>query len=242
MVELPYCPVRLRFQTNAMLRSIGKKILVVFCLTIPVLANAQQNQTADIVSRLLPSPSNPHKVENVRPSDRDAVVKQLRAAQAHATGERLQQTAFLLALLNSDYEKNRDYLVHTLRGCTTETIRYGCDTNTGAFLMVLFERGHEDALRPLMLYGTDSYNAELAEMVGDFLATTLSKHSDDFLNALRDFPTRKQTKVCGFASAGDGSGMAPADLQRVRKILKKQRDPVAIRCLDAVEKSNRPGQ
>ncbi len=220
----------------------GKRVLAALCLAVPVLVGAQQNQTADIVSRLLPSPSNPHKTENVKPSDRDAVVKQLRAAQAHATGERLQQTAFLLALLNSDYEKNRDYLTHTLRGCATETIRYGCDTNTGAFLMVLFERGHEDALQPLMLYGTNSYNAELAEMVGDFLATTLSTHSVDFLNTLRNFPPRTQTKVCGFAGAGDGSGMAPTDLQRVRKILKRHGEPVALRCLNAVEKSNRPEQ
>jgi hypothetical protein len=217
----------------------ARSLLTALCLAIPVLLNAQQKQTTDIVSRLLPNPSNPHRVEQVSPSDRDTVVKQLRAAQAHGTGERLQQTAFLLALLNSDYEKNRDYLTHTLRGCTTETIRYGCDVDTGAFLMVLFERGHQDALQPLMLYGTNSYNAALAELVGDFLATTLSKHSTDFLNVLRHFPSTTQTKVCGFAGAGDGGGMAPTDLQRVRTLLKKQEDSVALRCLKAVEKSNR---
>lgn len=220
----------------------GKGRLAVLCLSITVLVSGQQNQTTDIVSRFLPSPSNPHKTENVKPADRDAVVKQLRAAQAHATGERLQQTAFLLALLNSDYEKNRDYLTYTLRGCTSDPIRSGCNVDTGEFLMVLFERGHKDALEPLMLYGTNSYNAALAEMVGDFLAAALSRHSPDFLSTLRKFPPRTQTRVCGFAGATDGSGMAFSDLQRLRKILNKQGDAVALRCLRAVEKSNTPEQ
>lgn len=131
-------------------------MLTIFSLAIPVLVGAQQNSTPDVVSRLLPNPDNPREVLTVTPSERADVIKQLRTAQAHATGDQLRQTVFLLALLNSDYQRNRDYLIHELRACTMKTIRSGCDENTAAFLIGLFERGHGDVLPPLMLYGTNS--------------------------------------------------------------------------------------
>jgi hypothetical protein len=169
-------------------------------------------------------------------------VKQLQVAQKRATGERSQEVAFLLAAYGSDYEKNRDYLIHILRGCSSPSIKLGCNDNTGAFLIVLYERGHKELLEPLMLVGKDTNGAALAEEVGDFCSVVLLKSPAEFLDTIRRFPPRTQRQVCELAGAGDGGGMAPADLKRVRKQLTAKSDEVATRCWRGVEASNRPEQ
>ena len=169
-------------------------------------------------------------------------MKQLQVAQKRATGERAQEVAFLLAAYDSDYEKNRDYLIHILRGCSGLSTKLGCNDNTGAFLIVLYKRGHKELLEPLMLVGKDTNGAALAEEVGDFCSEVLLKRPAEFLDTIRQFPARTQRQVCELAGAGDGGGMAPADLKRVRKQLTAKSDEVATRCWRGVETSNRPEQ
>ena len=42
--------------------------------------------------------------------------------------------AFLLAVLDVNYEQNRDYLIWVLKGCGVPEIKHGCDDMTGEFL------------------------------------------------------------------------------------------------------------
>jgi hypothetical protein len=153
---------------------------------------------------------------------------------------RAQEVAFLLAAYDSDYQKNRDYLVHVLRGCATPSVQFGCDDSTGAFLEALYQRGHKGVLKPLMLYGKDSYNASLAELLGDFCSRVLANHTDEFLDAIRSMTPTAQRKVCEFAGSADGGGMNPKDLLQVRKKLKTLGDDLALRCLRAVESGSKP--
>ena len=209
-----------------------------FSVALAVACIGQQRAEDDIVARLLPD-HNPQRVPDLRPADKSKAIERLQLAQKRATGVRSQEVAFLLAAYDSDYERNRDYLIHTLRGCATPSIKFGCEDNTGALLIALYERGHKEVLKPLMLYGKDSYNASLAELVGDFYSRVLANNPTEFLETIRDMTPRAQKRLCELAGAADGSGMAPKDLQQVRKKLRATRDDLALRCLRAVESANR---
>lgn len=213
--------------------------VVLLQLLLATLGLAQEHAPQDIVARLLPD-HNARRVVDLSPAQKGKAVNQLQAIQKQATGERSQEVAFLLAAYGSDYEKNRDYLIHTLRGCTSPSIKFGCNDNTGAFLIVLYERGHKELLEPLMLFGKDSYNAALAEGVGAFYGEVLVKNPTEFLDTIRRFPPKTQRRVCELAGAGDGGGISPADLKRVRKQLTAKSDEVAAKCWRAVEAANRP--
>ena len=51
--------------------------------------------------------------------------------QAASHARQAQQVAFILAALNVEYDRNRDYLFHAFSGCNYTQIRYGCDYMTG---------------------------------------------------------------------------------------------------------------
>ncbi len=199
----------------------------------------QQDSNRDIVAKLLPD-GNPRRLMSLNPAEKIDAVKRLRSAQERATGKRSQEVAFLLAVFDSDYEKNRDYLVHVLSGCTSPSIKFGCNEDVGAFLIALYERGHGDVLEPLMLLGKDSYSASLAEMLGSFYSDVLSNNPIDFLETIRRFKPETQRRLCELSAAGDGSGMAAKDLQRVRRQLKATGGELALTCLRAVEAANKP--
>jgi hypothetical protein len=218
--------------------SVVKQVPVVLLLLATV-GVAQEYAPRDIVARLLPD-HNAQRIVDLSPAEKPKAVEQLRIAQKQATGERSQEVAFLLAAYGSDYEKNRDYLIHTLRGCTSPSIKFGCNDNTGAFLIVLYERNHKELLEPLMLIGKDSYNAALAEGIGDFYSEVLVKTPTEFLDTIQRFSPQTQQRVCELAGAADGGGMSPGDLQRVRRQLRAKGDDVAARCLRGVELANKP--
>jgi len=220
----------------------GVKWLTLQFVLLAVMSAAgigQQHAERDVVARLLPD-HNARRIANLSPEERKKAVEQLQLIQKQATRQRAQEVAFLLAAYDSDYEKNRDYLIHALRGCTSPSIKFECDDNTGAFLIVLYERGHREVLEPLMVFGKDSYNAALAELVGGFYADVLTKNPTEFLDIIRRLSPRTQKRLCELAGATDGSGMSAQDLGRVRKQLKAVGDELALTCLRGVEAANRP--
>jgi hypothetical protein len=218
-----------------------KRIIITTVIAVVMTTSTvgQQRAKPDIVARLLPD-DNPSRLVSLNPAEKSEAIKELQSAQKHATGKRSQEVAFLLAAFDSDYEKNRDYLIHALRGCTSPSIKFGCDDNTGAFLIALYERGHKEVLDPLMLLGKDSYNATLAERLGGFYADVLTSKPTEFLDTIRRFSPKTQRRLCELAGATDGSGMAAQDLQQVRKQLKAIGDELARACLRAVEAANKP--
>lgn len=199
---------------------------------------AQEHERSDIVATLLPE-HNARWVVQLSPEEKAQAVKRLQSAQRQPSGVRAQELAFLLAAYDSDYEKNRDFLIRTLRGCNNPSITFGCNDNTGTFLVVLYERGHKELLEPLMRIGKDSYNAAALEGIGAFYSDVLTKNPVEFLDTLQRLEPRTQRRVCELAGTADGGRMPPADLQWVRKQLRAKGD-VAARCLRAVEAANKP--
>jgi hypothetical protein len=218
--------------------NVGRRLVYFAIIAIAASSFGQTGATTDIVTGLLPD-DNARQVVILSSKDKDAAIKSLQSAQVHASGKRKQEIAFILAAYGSDYEANRDFLIHIFRGCASPTIKYGCDDNTGAFLVALYERGHKELLEPLMSIGKDSYNAATAELLGGFYSETLINNPSEFLAALQKFSPQAQTQLCEAAGASDGGGMTPEDLKRARRQLKERDGPTALSCLRAVEAANK---
>jgi hypothetical protein len=201
------------------------------------IAVGQQQVEHDIVAKLLPD-GDPRRVANPDPAEKNTAIKQLRSAQKTASGERAVEVAFLLAVYGSDYEKNRDYLIDDLRGCTTPAIKSGCDGNISDYLIALYERGHTDVLKPLMLVGKNSFSPVVAENLGSFLSNLLMDSPDAFFETIRKFPADTQNDLCELAGSSNGAG-GQDKLQRIQKELKARNDELSLSCLQAIEAASR---
>ena len=213
-------------------------VLILFSMSA-FCQNPPQPSDGDVIERLMPD-GNPRKIIIPKPADQESAVRQLRKIRTQEQGSRAQQAAFLLAVLNVDYEKNRDYLLWVLRGCKVPSVTRGCDEMTPEYLAYLSNHGHEEILTPLMRDGVDSYSAAGSESFGSFLSEVVTDEPDRFLDALLPLPAPTQKRVCLAAGESDGSGMSPADLKRVNNRLGAMTDPVARRCLSEIEKANEP--
>jgi len=211
--------------------------ITVFVLTVTLLCQTKQNSQADIVDELMPD-GVPSRMLKLSPDKQAEAVNRLEVAQKQATGKRAQQIAFLLAALGFEYEKNRDYLVQELKLCSSPSVKGRCDETTGALLIVLYQGGHQEILRPLLLAGMKS-DAALSEALGTFYSDVLTQNPPEFLHAIRGLPAASQKRLCSLAGSGDGSGMSSGALQATRKHLKAIGNEIALRCLRAVEVSNR---
>jgi hypothetical protein len=194
-------------------------LMAVLLLSTSVIGQNQGAANNDIVQKLLVY-GNPVRVASLGSAEQAQAIRQLQTAQKHATGERSQEIAFLLAALGADYERNRDYLVAGLRGCNAPEIKNNCKAETGAFLIGLYARGHHDVLRPLLMEGSGTYNAAAAEMLGEFYADVLTANPTEFLETIRPLAAAKQKAICRMAGEADGGGMPAGQLSRAREQLR----------------------
>jgi hypothetical protein len=215
-----------------------RHFVCIIILSVYSVSQTAPKSAQDIVEKLLPE-GNISRLEVPKVSERQDAIKQLQEAKRTARGERVQQIAFLLGVLNVDYSRNRDYLLWVLRGCDVPEIKNGCNDMTGEYLVYLFRHGHPEILAPLLDASVKSYNAAGAEGLGAFFAELIAKSPNKFLDAVRSFQILTQKKMCYFAGSGDGGGMAPSDLKKVRERLSAMNDEVARRCLYQVEQANR---
>jgi hypothetical protein len=215
-------------------------VTVVTISTLSVLAQTGQGKSQqDIVERLLPDGAIPKNLR-VQPDQREIIIKRLKLAQASAHGLRAQQVAFLLAVLDVEYDRNRDYLMHVLSGCNYPDIRYGCDDMTGFYLIYLYEHGHQEILAPLLKTSIGSYNAAGSEGLGGYFGDLVQNSPEKFLEAVSTFPVPTQKKACSFAGSSDGGGLGDRGLAQARKKLRAIGSEVALRCLREIEVANKP--
>ena len=214
-----------------------------FCLflllTFAALSVGQQSAAPaaqpDIVRILMPVGVPLRKVPAGNVPKNEAISK-LNELKKSASGKRLQEISFLLAVLGSDYEKNRDYLLSLLNNCAT---RKGiCDEDPGAYLVNLYRRGHNELLAPL-LDAANTRHAALAELLGSFYSSVITRSPSAFVAAIKTRPQPEQKNLCYMAGAGDGSGMPPEEVNKVRKALRTSSDKVAKDCLAQVEQANK---
>ncbi len=214
---------------------------VIASLSYAMLLPAQSRPVApqrDIVEQLLPYGEIPKEVV-VQAERRDRIIQRLRAAQHTADARRAQRVAFLLAALDADYDRNRDYLLHVLAGCNYPEIRYGCDDMTGFYLIYLWEHGHPEILAPLLGTSIGGYNAAGSEGLGAFFGDLVQKSPEKFLDAVGTLPVSTQKKACSFAGTSDGGGLGAKGLAQARKKLRGIGGEVALRCLKEIEDSNK---
>ena len=223
-----------RFNTAALV------IPVILIFTLSVLSQSGQGKPqVDIVKKLMPNGGWPMDLP-VKPSQRDSIIRKLKVAQGTAHGQRAQQVAFLLAAMDVEYDRNRDYLFHVLSGCNFPEIRYACDENTGYYLISLYEHGHQEILAPLLKTSVSNYSAAGSEMLGAFFGDLIEKSPDKFLEAVVTFPVQIQKKACSFAGSSDGGGLGTKGLARARKNLRATGSEAALRCLKEIEIANKP--
>jgi len=205
---------------------------VAICQTAP-------NKNKDLVESLMPD-RNPRQLVKLSGAGRIRAVKELSLEQKRVTGKHAQEVAFLLAAFGSNYDENRDYLIKSLRGCNSPSIKHDCDEDTVAFLIELYNRGHHEVLSPLLVVGSDSYSAAGLEMLGSFSSDVLTKSPNVFLDTIRPLSTKSRNRLCELAGLADGGGIAKADLRQVRKQLKAIGGNLALQCLRRVEDANKP--
>jgi hypothetical protein len=205
----------------------------------------------DVVEELLPE-KGPIAAPQLTPVEKARVVPRLVAAQRGATGKRAQRIAFLLAMLGSEPEQNRDVLVAALRGCGGRPSarpdaqpgsqpgtrpgprpRQPCDEDTARFVILLYRDGYDELLDPLIAAGKRSGGA-LADVLGAFYYEAVSQTPDEFLAAIRTFDPEVQNRLC--ALAGKGSGSAPAgQADELHRRLAAILGELPRRCLHRIE-------
>lgn len=164
-------------------------------------------------------------------------VTRLREARRSARGTRAQEVAYLLAMLNADYPRSRDFLIKVSAGCGNGHLNeYDCDEDTLQMLQNLFNRGHHEVLAALLHAAKDSDGAG-SEALGAFYPQVIAEHPDLFVKVLRSLPGQERESVCWLAGSGDGGGVARGDVQRMRRGLSVIHDDVAAACLRKIEKT-----
>jgi hypothetical protein len=215
--------------------------IAVRILLICALSQSATSRAQNVVRTMLPD-GNIRRLVMSKPSDRERIIQQLRAVQATAQEGRAQEVAFLLAVLGSDCERNRDYLLWVMKGCEVSEIKHGCNDMTGDYLIYLYKTGHTEILAPLLSSSANNYNAAGSESLGSFMSEVVVKSPEDFLDAIRSFPPSKQERVCSLAGTAEGGGMALTDLRSAQKELGTMNDEIARRCLRQIERANKPAQ
>jgi hypothetical protein len=229
----------------------GRRVLIMKCLLGLVLlsltANASFSRTTeqfqeqatdigDIVSYMMPY-GVPTEIMMPPDSEKDRTIQRLKAEQAKATGNRAQQTAFLLAILGSDYSRNCNFLVHSLQGCDSRP-NHDCDENTIALVIGLYERGNKKLLQPILKLAPNSDGA-VSEILGSFYADTLIRSTSEFIDGVRSLSPLFQREVCTLAGGRDGGGMSSEELSDVRNKLHMSNSETAKRCLSEIEMINK---
>jgi hypothetical protein len=178
---------------------------------------------------------DPGVVTTVSQSDPPAgLVDALQKEQPNASGGRGRNIAYALAVFNSEYQRNRDYLLSLLASCLSRPKESPEDDECNAelldFIANLYWRGDEGLLAPLLQLA-DTRKDVILE-IGTFYADLLDRHSSAALRGLSELPKEKQELVCRLACEDDLSIDSPK-FERVSKSLREARNEVADRCLSA---------
>jgi len=168
-----------------------------------------------------------------QPNPPAQLVELLQKERENASGELARNIAYSLAVYNSEYQRNRNYLLSVLDGCLSRPRESPEDDECNAelldFITNLYWRGDDGLLAPL-LQAADTRKDVILE-IGTFYADLLDRHIDAAIQGLRVLPREKQTLVCTLAE--DDLSFDSPQFERVRKNLREARSEVADRCLNA---------
>jgi hypothetical protein len=155
----------------------------------------------------------------------------LQKEQLGASPERLRDIAYMLAVFNVDYQKNRDYLLSSLKNCLSRPKESQeddvCDGDLLSFLTNLYWRG-DTTLLPILLQIAESRRDVIGD-IGTFYADLLDRRGVIVLNAMGASPDDEQQLVCKLAD--DDLSINSPKRKRIKAFLHKARNRAATQCL-----------
>ncbi len=158
----------------------------------------------------------------------------LRNEQLNASPERRRDIAYVLAVFNVEYEKNRDVLVSSLNNCISRPKETSeddlCDGDLLSFVTNLYWRGDSALLTPLLLIAES--RRDVIGDIGTFYADLLDRRGAIALTAMGELSDDKQQLVCRLADADDLS-VNPPKRARVIAFLRRASGAAAAQCLRA---------
>lgn len=162
----------------------------------------------------------------------------LRREQPSSSGERARDIAYALAVFDTEYQRNRDYLLESLNACLSRPKESPendvCDGKLLDYMTNLYWRGDSALLQPLLQLAESRKDVILE--IGTFYANLLDRRPATTVDGLRKLPPEKQRMICKLAGADEYSINQPM-LERVAGHLHAMGDETADRCLQEAEKA-----
>lgn len=159
----------------------------------------------------------------------------LQKEQPNALNGRQRDIAYVLAVLNVNYEKNRDYLLSTLNSCLGRPRESPeddvCDGDLLKFVTNLYWRGDDSLLYPLLQIA--DRRRDVLDDLDIFYADLLRGRGSATLTAIGQLPVDKQLIVCGLAA--DDLRFPSQGRDRVTALLQKKGSQEAIECLRVIK-------
>lgn len=162
----------------------------------------------------------------------------LQKEQPNASPERLRDISYVLAVLNVEYHKNRDYLLSTLQSCFVKSNQFSeddsCDADLVKFVTNLYWRGDSALLEPLLQLQIPDSRPDLSGPIGSFYGDLLHARGGVLLSAMKELPAEKQQLVCRLAKSD--SSLNVSEWERIEAFLQAAKQAAAVRCLSALRK------
>ena len=180
-------------------------------------------------------------VSQSHPDPPQSVIARLREEQPHDTGERARDVAYALAVFNSEYQANRDFLVKMLQSCLSKPRNSpeegGCDGTLVDALANLYWRGDKGLSQTL--FAIADRREDVIDKVGRFYANLLDRRMIAALEELRKLAVDKQNEACEMAFKDDLRFDSPK-LERVLASLRQSNDMIAQACFEKLKSAREP--
>ncbi|HEV2732508.1 MAG TPA: hypothetical protein VGV15_20955 [Terriglobales bacterium] len=159
----------------------------------------------------------------------------LQKEQLNASPERERDIAYMLAVLNVEYQKNRDYLLSSLNKCLSRPKESPeddvCDGDLLSFVSNLYWRGDSALLAPLLQIAES--RRDVIGDIGTLYADLLDRRGVIVLSAMGALSDDKQHLVCKLANVDDLSINSPKR-ERIVTVLRGAGGTAAAECLRAL--------
>lgn len=174
------------------------------------------------------------------PTPPASILAGLRREQPSASGERARDIAYALAVFNSEYQQNRDYLLGLMNSCLARSKDSleddECDGKLLHYVTNLYWRGDIGLLAPLLQIADIRHDVIFE--IGTFYAHLLDRHTAAAVSEMQVLSVAKQATICPLAGEDDFSLDSPK-FKRVAEHLHSIGGEVAERCLREAESAAR---
>ena len=170
-----------------------------------------------------------------QPSPPADLADALRREQPNAASARVRDIAYVLAVFDVDYQKNRDYLMSLLKNCLSRPKESPeddvCDGDLLSFITNLYWRGDNALLVPLLQIAES--RRDVIDDLGTFYSDLLDRRGAVALSGMGELLDDRQKLVCRLADEDDLRFNRPKR-DRIIALLREAKSAVATQCLSAL--------